>query len=132
QQEMQMASSHIKTSMPYNYDVQDGSHHYPTQVFTPTWNSLMKMDSWAGPYDGGDGWAPIGSSLGLLMHNSQVGTSTWQRNELLFAPSNEELGVVSSNFGKHKAWWCMIRAVVKWGISVRRYVAAKKWQDLFT
>ncbi|GMP40028.1 hypothetical protein CsSME_00010638 [Camellia sinensis var. sinensis] len=105
----------------------------------------MAADSCSGPYGGGDNWAPSGS-LGSFMQighltandNSQEQKPTWHGNGLFFAPNNETVGILSSNFdihisrnGKPKARWCMIRAAMKWGISVRRDVEAKKWQSFF-
>ncbi|KAE9446642.1 hypothetical protein C3L33_21461, partial [Rhododendron williamsianum] len=111
---------------------------------TPS-HGLMSMDSYSGPYCGGNSWAP-GESLGPLMQighqtandSFQIGTSTWGADGLFLSPSNQAVGFLSSDFGsdisrdgKPKLRWCMVRAVMKWGISVRRVVAAKKWQDLF-
>ncbi|KAL7235314.1 hypothetical protein ACSBR1_018754 [Camellia fascicularis] len=150
--EMQLASNHMMSLQPYTYDAQDGSqlevsaaqHYQPMQLFTPALgNCLMAADSCSGPYVGGDSWAPSGS-LGSLMQighltandNSQEQKPTWHGNGLFFAPNNETVGILSSNFdihisrnGKPKARWCMIRAAMKWGISVRRDVEAKKWQS---
>ncbi|CAL5330120.1 unnamed protein product [Camellia sinensis] len=152
--EMQLASNHMMSLQPYTYDAQDGSqlevsaaqHYQPMQLFTPALgNCLMAADSCSGPYGGGDSWAPSGS-LGSFMQighltandNSQEQKPTWHGNGLFFAPNNETVGILSSNFdihisrnGKPKARWCMIRAAMKWGISVRRDVEAKKWQSFF-
>ncbi|CAL5378626.1 unnamed protein product [Camellia sinensis] len=149
--EMQLASNHMMSLQPYTYDAQDGSQlevsaYQPMQLFTPALgNCLMAADSCAGPYSGGDGWAPSGS-LGSFIQighltandNSQEQKPTWHGNGLFFTPNNETVGILSSNFdihisrnGKPKARWCMIRAAMKWGISVRRDVEAKKWQSFF-
>lgn len=151
---MQLASNHGETSLPYFYDSQDQfqlevsveQHSQPMQLFTPTPNhGLMSTDSYSGPYCGGNSWAP-GESLGPLMQighqtandSFQIGTSTWGADGLFFSPSNQAVGFLSSDFGfdisrngKPKLRWRMVRAVMKWGISVRRVVAAKKWKDLF-
>ncbi|CAL5380522.1 unnamed protein product [Camellia sinensis] len=152
--EMQLASNHMMSLQPYTYDAQDGSqlevsaaqHYQPMQLFTPALgNCLMAADSCSGPYGGADSWAPSGS-LGSFMQighltandNSQEQKPTWHGNGLFFTPNNETVGILSSNFdihisrnGKPKARWCMIRAAMKWGISVRRDVEAKKWQSVF-
>uniref|UniRef100_A0A5B7AMA6 Calmodulin-binding protein 60 D n=1 Tax=Davidia involucrata TaxID=16924 RepID=A0A5B7AMA6_DAVIN len=130
---------------------------HPMQMFTPTVrNSIIVMNSCSGPYGGGNCQSTSGS-LGPIVQaghlpaddTSHVVTSTWlpvtttwgQENGLFLAPSNEaEVGIVSSfpNFGIHlsrngkpKAGWCKIRAAVKWGISVRRDVEAKRMAARF-
>ncbi|XP_058190856.1 calmodulin-binding protein 60 B-like [Rhododendron vialii] len=154
QQKMQLVSNHGETSLPYFYDPQDQfqlevsveQHSQPMQLFTPTpSHGLMSTDSYSGPYCGGNSWAP-GESLGPLMqighqtaNNSfQIGTPTWGADGLFLSPSNQAVGFLSSDFGfditrngKPKLRWRLVRAVMKWGISVRRVVAAKKWQGLF-
>ncbi|XAR52676.1 hypothetical protein NMG60_11020862 [Bertholletia excelsa] len=154
QEEMQLASSRM-TSPPCTFDSQDrnglevsvSGHSYPMQVFAPTlYDSLIINDSCSGPSGEDKSWAPSGSVRKLLQNgclavydNSQAGTSKWQGNGLFLSPSNDAGGLLSSNFGIHisrsgkpKARWCMIRAVVKWGISLRRDVAAKKWKNLMS
>ncbi|XP_028086312.1 calmodulin-binding protein 60 G-like [Camellia sinensis] len=147
--EMPLACNHMATSPPYIYNVEDGNQqevsvvqqYQPLQVFTPTLrNSLMATNSYSGPYGGGNSWAPSGSSGPVLQighltsdDNCPSEPTTWQGNGLFLASSNETVGNVSSNFGicdsrngKPKARWCMIRAAIKWVISVRRVVAAKR------
>ncbi|CAL5402087.1 unnamed protein product [Camellia sinensis] len=147
--EMPLACNHMATSPPYIYNVEDGNQqevsvvqqYQPLQVFTPTLrNSLMATNSYSGPYGGGNSWAPSGSSGPVLQighltsdDNCPSEPTTWQGNGLFLASSNETVGNVSSNFGicdsrngKPKARWCMIRAVIKWVISFRRVVAAKR------
>jgi hypothetical protein len=130
QQNLQLASNHVETSLPYLYEQQDQfqlevsveQHSHPMQFFPPTsTHNLMSMDSHSAPYGEGNSWAP-GGSLGPLMQiGNQTADDSFQIDGLFFAPSNEAVG-------KRKLRWCMIRAVMKWRI-VRRDVAAKKWQD---
>lgn len=115
QMEMELASSQMTmtTSPPCSYNAQ---HTY------------------GGPCDIGKSWAPVMQITHLTADdNSQVGTSIWQGEGFFFAPTDNGVGIAASNFGipisrngKPKARWCMIRAAVKWGISVRRDVAARR------
>ena len=72
-------------------------------------------------------------------------SATWgEGNSLLFAANNDagvrilsshpNFGIGMSRKGKPRASWCKVRAALKWGISVRRDVAAKKmekpWRDV--
>ncbi|GFY90524.1 hypothetical protein Acr_07g0007210 [Actinidia rufa] len=106
QLEMQLAPNHmtVTPSPLYTYNVQDGS--FVTR------------------------WAASGS-LGPVMQighlsagdNSQVGISTWPGNVGIVSPN---FGIHISRNGKPKARWCMIRAAMKLGLSVRRDAAAKR------
>ncbi|XP_052206294.1 calmodulin-binding protein 60 B-like isoform X2 [Diospyros lotus] len=114
--------------LPYNYDVQDGSeleisvaqHYQPMEDLAQTLgNGLMSNVSWFAPYGGGTTWDPAG-------HLTAQG-------DMSFCQGNGAVGFVPSDFdihiprnGKHKARWCMIWAAIKWGILVRRVVAAKR------
>uniref|UniRef100_A0A5B7AKZ3 Calmodulin-binding protein 60 D n=1 Tax=Davidia involucrata TaxID=16924 RepID=A0A5B7AKZ3_DAVIN len=147
--EMQLNFNHMTTSPRCTFEVEDSSQlevhlaqsFLPTHIFTPTLrNSFVLRNSFSGHYSAGNCWTPSGS-LGPLVQAghlaaddaSQVETSSW-------LPSNEaEFGIASSfpNFGIHlskngkpKAGWCKIRAALKWGISVRRDVAAKRMEKL--
>ncbi|XP_057495400.1 calmodulin-binding protein 60 B-like isoform X2 [Actinidia eriantha] len=131
QLEMQLAPNHmtVTPSPLYTYNVQDGSH--PVQVFAPTLrNGFMATDYISGPYVGETSWAASGS-LGPVMQighlsasdNPQVGISTWPGNVGIVSPN---FGIHISRNGKPKARWCMIRAAMKLGLSVRRDAAAKR------
>lgn len=124
-------------SPTYSYDVQYDSQpedsvtqlSYPMQLSSPTLKTSFKAtDSYGGPYDVGNGWAPVMQITHLTADdNSQVGTTTWQGNGFLFSPVDN-----ISTDGKPKSRWCTIRAAVKWVISVRRDAAAKRMGRLFT
>ncbi|GFY80812.1 hypothetical protein Acr_01g0006210 [Actinidia rufa] len=99
--------------------------------------SGMHQDYISGPYVGETSWAASGS-LGPVMQighlsagdNSQVGISTWPGNVGIVSPN---FGIHISRNGKPKARWCMIRAAMKLGLSVRRDAAAKRnLQVLYT
>ncbi|GFY90520.1 calmodulin binding protein-like protein [Actinidia rufa] len=142
QLEMQLAPNHmtVTPSPLYTYNVQDGSHPevsvaqlcHPVQVFAPPTlrNGFMAPDYISGPYVGETSWAASGS-LGPVMQighlsagdNSQVGISTWPGNVGIVSPN---FGIHISRNGKPKARWCMIRAAMKLGLSVRRDAAAKR------
>ncbi|GFY94919.1 calmodulin binding protein-like protein [Actinidia rufa] len=146
QLEMQLAPNHMTmTPSPlYTCNVQDGSHPevsvaqlcHPVQVFGPTLrNDFMTTDYISGPYVGETSWAASGSlnpvmQIGHLTtsDNSQAGTSTWPGNIGFFSP---DFGKHLSKKGKPKARWCMIRAAMKLGLSVRRDAAAKRNRKTF-
>ncbi|PSS19667.1 Calmodulin-binding protein 60 B like [Actinidia chinensis var. chinensis] len=146
QLEMQLAPNHMTmTPSPlYTCNVQDGSHPevsvaqlcHPVQVFGPTLrNDFMTTDYISGPYVGETSWAASGSlnpvmQIGHLTtgDNSQAGTSTWPGNIGIFSP---DFGIHLSKKGKPKARWCMIRAAMKLGLSVRRDAAAKRNRKTF-
>lgn len=96
--------------------------------------SYNAQHTYGGPCDIGKSWAPVMQITHLTADdNSQVGTSIWQGEGFFFAPTDNGVGIAASNFGipisrngKPKARWCMIRAAVKWGISVRRDAAARR------
>ncbi|XAR49274.1 hypothetical protein NMG60_11032406 [Bertholletia excelsa] len=133
---MQMASCHMTTT-PYNHDMGDGCQllDFGTQHgnLMPSFaqmsrNTLIATDCFSRPYGGENNWAFSGHDENLLSD-----ASNFQGQGLFFPPSNQKLGIVSSDFGMHissngksKARWCVIWAVMKCGISVRRDVAAKK------
>ncbi|RVW97890.1 Calmodulin-binding protein 60 D [Vitis vinifera] len=52
------------------------------------------------------------------------------KQRLAFFPLTPILASVMSRKGKPRARWCKIRAALKWGISVRRDVAAKRMEKL--
>ncbi|KAF7142307.1 hypothetical protein RHSIM_Rhsim05G0133700 [Rhododendron simsii] len=151
QMEMQLPSSHMTTAISpsYSYNVQYDSQpedsvtqlSYPMQLSSPTLqNSFRATDSYGGPYDVGNGWAPVMQITHLTADdNSQVGTSTWQGNGFLLAPVDNIVGIAASNVGfristdgKPKSRWCTIRAAVRWVISVRRDAAAKRMGRAFS
>ncbi|XP_059648444.1 calmodulin-binding protein 60 B-like isoform X2 [Cornus florida] len=152
QLEMQLGFNHT-TSTGYGFEVEDGSqlevsmglNCHPVQAFLPMLsNNLVVTDSCPGPYSEANNWAP-GGSLGQVVqighpipeYNAHLETSTWKGNGFFFPPSNGRVGIRSSNFGiqisrngKPKVRWFKVRAALKWGISVRRDVAAKRMAGL--
>lgn len=150
---MQLGSDHMTTSPPYTFEVDNGSqlevslaHNcHSMQAFSPPLsNSFVMKDFYDGSYREGYNTAPIGSLGSVMMTEdlaaddiSQVEMSTWQGNGFFLAPSTQSVGILSSNIGFHfsrngkpKARWCKIRAAIKWGILVRRDVAAKRMARL--
>lgn len=103
--------------------------------------SFGMTDSWSGPYGCGSDWTPSGSLGPAMPTASFPADETWfpinsattfgQGNSFLCSSSNEEVGIRISRRGKQKARWCKIRAALKWGISVRRYVAARRMARRF-
>lgn len=129
---------------------------HPLEALSPMLRSSFIMrDTYTGPFNGGIGWSSSGSP-GPVMPNGHLAaddtfqfqtstlfpvSATWgQGNSFFLAANNEaEVGILSShpNFGigmsrkgKPRARWCKIRAALKWGISVRRDVAAKRMEKL--
>lgn len=130
---------------------------HPLEALSPMLrSSFILRDTYTGPFNGGIGWSSSGSP-GPVMPNGHLAaddtfqfqtstlfpvSATWgQGNSFFLAANNEaEVGILSShpNFGigmsrkgKPRARWCKIRAALKWGISVRRDVAAKRMEKLF-
>lgn len=149
-----MGSNHMATSPPYTYEMDDSSplgfsmaqNFHSMQAFYPTLrNSFIMRDFCYGPYAGGGYSSAPSGSLGSVMgsgnlavnDNYQAETSIWQGNRFSFGRNYQSVDIFPSNIsfrlsgsGSPKARWCKIRAAFKWGISVRRDVAAKKMERL--
>lgn len=138
----------MTTSAPYAFDVGNGSslevsrtiNCHPMQASLPAVvNSFEMKDIGYGFENEGHG-PPSESFESVLMTGnltaddiSTVQKSTWQWNKLFltsnnqstdFVPSDIDCGFPSNQIPK--AWWCKLRAVITWGIFVRRDVAAKR------
>lgn len=114
------------------------------QAFSPTRDSLITKDHCYGAYREGYTSAPS-SSLGSVLTNGSLANddiyssemATWQGNEYFPSPSNQSTDFVSSYLGFHVpknrrpgARWFKLRAALKWGISIRKEVAAKRMAKL--
>ncbi|XP_010268064.1 PREDICTED: calmodulin-binding protein 60 D-like isoform X2 [Nelumbo nucifera] len=133
--------------------VGDMQECHPTQLFTPIErNDLSTTDISTGPYrsDMSD-WATGGSSGPVMPGGHLVGEgnpkfqfqnwfplpATWDQGNGLFLGSGDETGISFlsslpdlsvhvSRSCKPNMGWFKLRAAVKWGISVRRDLAAKR------
>lgn len=151
---MQLSSDHATTAaLPNTFAVDNGSQldvslanycHSLQAIYPTLTNSFTMKDFCYGSYSEGYSAAPSGSLLESVSIRdivaddiSQHEMSNWQGDQFFLAPSNQSVANVSSNFGfcfsnsrKPKARWCKLRAAIKWGISVRRVVAAKRMARL--
>ncbi|KAK6915654.1 Calmodulin binding protein, C-terminal domain [Dillenia turbinata] len=103
------------------------------QVFTATaGTSSILVDSFSGfPSNEELGWV-TGTSLAPQI--GHFGVDGNLANGLFLGPSDEaEVGLFDSmpdysfsEVGKHKTRWCKIRAAIKWGIIIRKNVAARR------
>lgn len=144
---MQLGSDRMTSSPLYTFEVDNGSQldvsvanncHSLQAIYPTLTNSFVMKDFCYGSYSEGRSAAPSGSLGSVLTGDladdiSQVEMSNWQGNGFFLPPSNQSVDIVSSNVGfrfskkgKPKARWCKLRAAIKWGISVRRVVAAKR------
>lgn len=138
----------MKTSAPYAFEVGEGSSlkvsrtnncHQMQAVFPAVVNSFEMKDIGHGFEN--ERHDPLSGSLNSVLMTGnlttddifKVRTSTWQWNELFHASNNQSADFVSSDIDcgfssnqRPKARWCKLRAVITWGIFVRRDVAAKR------
>ncbi|KAL8155475.1 hypothetical protein AgCh_000748 [Apium graveolens] len=137
---------HMKTSAPDVFEEGKGSslevsrtnNCHPMQAFLPA-NSFKMEDIGYGfeneRHDPQSGLLNSVLMTGNLTTDDifKVRKSTWQWNELfldsnnqsaVFVPSDIDCGCSSNQ--RPKARWCKLRAVITWGIFVRRDVAAKR------
>ncbi|KAM7469941.1 hypothetical protein LguiA_008124 [Lonicera macranthoides] len=150
QVQMQMGSNHMATSPPYTYEIDDSAplglsmaqNSHSMQAFSPTLrNSFIMRDFCYDTYAGGEYSSAPSESLESVMVRGNLAvndsylaeTSIWHGNRFSFGRNYQSADIFPSNIGLRlsgsgspKARWCKIRAAFKWGISVRRDVAAKR------
>ncbi|KAL8115014.1 calmodulin-binding protein 60 B-like isoform X2 [Apium graveolens] len=113
-------------------------------AFSPTRDSIGTTDHCYGTYREGYSAAPS-SSLGSVFTSGSLANddiyssemAMWQGNEYFPSPSNQSIDFVSSYLGFHvskngrpRTRWFKLRAALKWGISIRHEVAAKRMARL--
>jgi hypothetical protein len=110
----------IEETAPLNLSMAHNSHSI--QSFSPSLrNSFFLKDFCYDPMVSGN----------LAVDQSE--SSLWGKNRFSFGRNYPSVDLFQSNLGfrlSGRARWCMIRAAFKWGISVRRDVAAKKMARL--
>ncbi|KAK1401764.1 Calmodulin-binding protein 60 B like [Heracleum sosnowskyi] len=139
---------HMTTSAPYAFEVGNESSLevsrtndcHPMQATLPAVVNSFEMKDISYGFENKGHDPPSGSLNSVLMTGkliaddiSKVQKSTWQWNELFLASNNPSADFVLSDTDcgfprnqRPKAWWCKLRAVITWGIFVRRDVAAKR------
>lgn len=137
----------MTTSVPNSFEVDNdnqlnfplANESYSLQDIYPSPNNFMMKDfhfgSCSEEYSAGPS-VSLGSVSPwdlVAERSSYVNISKWQEEGFFLPTTNRSVDVVSSNLGfqflkngKPRARWCKLRAVIKWGISVRRVVAAKR------
>ncbi|XP_017224932.2 calmodulin-binding protein 60 B-like [Daucus carota subsp. sativus] len=141
---------HVTTSTQYAFEPGNGgslevsrtNNCHQVQALCPTLvNSFEMKDIGYGLYNEGyDTDTPSGSLNSVLMTGnstaddiSKVRNSTRQSNELFLASSSQSADFLRADTDhrtpsnqRPKARWCKLRAVITWGIFIRRNVAAKR------